>query len=153
MTAFPTAKAHALSVSASGTAAAMTPMASIATVTAGPEQRCDASTEQVEREGHVHPCPPRRREEHEEHERVGPARVAMHAVGDLPDVGDHDEVEEQLEPMHTTPAAHVDLGSLAHAVSLRPDVITGASVGRRASRQGSKELWARRRVDLEAGSC
>jgi hypothetical protein len=26
--------------------------------------------------------------------------------------------------MHSTPAAHVDLGSLAHAVSLRPDVIT-----------------------------
>ena len=50
----------------------------------------------------------------------------MHAVGDLPDVGDHDEVEEQLEPMHTTPAGHVHLGSLAHAVSLRPDVVTWA---------------------------
>ena len=34
MTAFPTAKAHARSVSASGTAAAMTPIASMATVTA-----------------------------------------------------------------------------------------------------------------------
>ena len=73
MTALPTANAAARSVSASGTAAAITPIAIIPMVTATQIDGRDARAEQVHRDGRVHPRPPGGGEECEEDDAVDPA--------------------------------------------------------------------------------